>query len=123
MRNPYSGWVKVWRQLLEHPVLAKDNDALRIWLQLLLTAEHREHGEVLKWGPAYHAGTQLGAGHVIVNERDLAVACNVNHLKVHRVLHDMQKRNEIELMPSKSGTYVRILKWNQYQSKPPKKAL
>ena len=36
------GWIKLHRELLDNPVVTKDNDYLAVWIYLLLEATHSE---------------------------------------------------------------------------------
>jgi len=37
-----TGWIKLYRKILENPIATKDTDYFAVWIYLLLKATHKE---------------------------------------------------------------------------------
>ena len=42
------GWIKVYRQMLDNPIVCKDSDHIAVWIYLLLNATHTEYDTLFK---------------------------------------------------------------------------
>jgi len=105
-----SGWVKLYRQSLENPIICKDSDHFSIWNYLLLKATHTER-EVVFGG----CKITLQKGQLITGRKAIAVKFNISESKVQRVLKTLEIEHQIEQQTSNKSRLVSILNWSLYQ--------
>lgn len=43
-----NGWIKLYRSMLNNPIVMKDADHLAVWVYLLLNATHEEYKVLFK---------------------------------------------------------------------------
>ena len=104
------GWVKLYRKLMENPVVTKDADHLAIWIYLLLNATHDTY-------PALFRGEKilLQPGQLLTGCISIANRLNVNESKVRRVLKSFENDGQIDRQISNKNSLISILNWDFYQ--------
>lgn len=105
------GYVRLYRKILDNPIIWKDSDHVAIWIYLLLNATHKEIPVIFKG-----ERTILKPGQLIVGSKAIAEELNINYVKVHRVLNDFKVEKQIEKQASNKNSLITILNWEKYQS-------
>lgn len=105
------GYVRLYRKILDNPIIWKDSDHVAIWIYLLLNATHKEISVIFKGEK-----TILRPGQLIVGSKAIAEELNINYVKVHRVLNDFKVEKQIEKQASNKNSLITILNWEKYQS-------
>ena len=105
------GYVRLYRKILDNPIIWKDSDHVAIWIYLLLNATHKEISVIFKG-----ERTILKPGQLIVGSKAIAEELNINYVKVHRVLIDFKVEKQIEKQASNKNSLITILNWEKYQS-------
>lgn len=103
------GWITLHRKLLDSP-LAKNADAMLLWVHLLLKTNHRD-GE-------YILGTQvikIPKGSLMAGRLSLAKATGLHQSKIQRLLVLFQKMGFIEQQTYSKYRLISITNWRQYQ--------
>ena len=104
------GYVKVYRKLLDNPLVCKDADHLAVWLYLLLHATHREHAELFRGEKIL-----LKPGQLLTGRQAIAAKLKLNENKVQRILKTFEKEQQIEQQASNKNRLITICKWQEYQ--------
>jgi DNA-binding transcriptional regulator YhcF (GntR family) len=104
-----NGWVKLHRQLADHP-RAKDPDWLAVWLRLLLLATHKECKMI--FGKEL---ITLKPGQLITSRKSLQMQTGVNESKIERVLTCLKTEHQIEQQSSSISRLITILNWSKFQ--------
>ena len=105
------GFIKLYRKLLENPIICKDGDYLAVWIYLLLNATHKEY-------PALFKGEKiiLQPGQLITGRKSISVKLNISESKVQRILKTFENEQQIEQQPSNQNRLISIVNWQEYQS-------
>ena len=104
-----SGWIKLHRKLLEHPV-ASNAKYLSVWVHLLLKANHKEKQFIFN-----DKTIKLKSGELITSLKKLAEQTGINLKTVYRILKWMEKEKLIVKESSSKFTKIKILNWEKYQ--------
>jgi len=106
-----NGWIKIYRKMLDNPVVMKDADHLAVWMYLLLKATHDEY-------PVMFGGKKivLRSGQLITGRKKIADAVGVNESKVFRILKLFKSEQQIEQQTSNQNSLISILNWELYQT-------
>lgn len=110
------GYIKLYRSVLDNPVVWKDTEYLAVWIFLLLNASHREmnmlyNGEKIVLLP----------GQLITGRKLIASKTGVSESKVQRILQRFVFEHQIEQQTSTRSRIITICNWNQYQQIEPAK--
>jgi len=108
----FQGWIKLHRKILNSRV-AQDNEEFLAWIKLLLMATHTELRFTSKGDLVI-----LQPGELITSERQLRTTWGVSRRKVRKFLETWEKDEMIEVKKSPKGTWIKILKWQEYQGIP-----
>jgi uncharacterized phage protein (TIGR02220 family) len=105
------GWVKLYRQTLENPIVCKDAEYFSVWCYLLLNATHKSYkvefkGEVISLAP----------GQLITGRKKIAQQFNISESKVQRILKKLEIEQQIEQQTSTKKRLISVLNWDKYQS-------
>lgn len=105
-----AGFVKFYRETLDHPVVHKDNDYYVVWSYLLLNANFEEgvtefNGQLFTVKP----------GQMIRGRKQISEKCKVNESKTERILKRFEIEQMIEQQTSKRKRLITILNWKDYQ--------
>lgn len=105
-----NGYVKIYRKLLDNPIICKDSDYFSVWIYLLLNATHTEYDTIFK-----NERITLKSGQLITGRRVIAEKLNIDENKVQRILKMFEKQHQIEQQTSTKNRLISILNWNEYQ--------
>lgn len=110
------GWVKMYRDILENPIVCKDSEYFAIWSYLLLQAVHADKDAVF-------AGERitLKPGQLITGRKQIAKHFKISESKVQRVLKVFEEENQITQTSSNKNRLISILNWAQFQEVPKEK--
>ncbi len=106
-----NGYVKIYRDMLDNPVVCKDNDYFRVWLYLLLTASHKGYFAIFNGKKI-----ELRAGQLITGRKSIAEKCNISESKAQRILKSFKIEHQIEQQTSNKNRLITILNWDKYQN-------
>lgn len=105
-----NGWIKLYRKIMENPIVAKDADHLAIWVYLLLNATHEAY-------PALFKGEKivLQPGQLLTGRKAISDRLAISESKVQRVLDDFKSEHQIEQQTSNKNRLISIVNWDFYQ--------
>lgn len=105
------GWVKIYRKMLDNPIVWKDSDTVAIWVYLLLNATHKAI-------PALFKGKkiQLEPGQLITGTISISKKLKINKDKVQRTLKCFEDDKQIAQQTSNKNRLISILNWDEYQN-------
>lgn len=110
MRNN-CGWVKLYRSILDNPVVMKSTAHFAIWCLLMLMASNKPQKALFRGESIELKPGQLVTGRKELNNR----FCDLNESKVERILKDLENEQQIEQQKSNKGRLITLLNWNKYQ--------
>lgn len=100
-----SGWVKLHRQILEWEWYS-DNNCFRLFLHLLLKANHKEKR---------FKGIELKVGSIVTSRDLLARETGLSSQQIRTALNKLISTNEITSVTSSQGTIIQIVSYEKYQ--------
>lgn len=102
-----SGWVKLHRRLRDWEWY-QDANMLRVFLHLLLSANHKA---------GFWRGIPVGAGQVLTGRFELSRELKLSEQQIRTTLSKLQKTNEIHIKSTNQFSIITIVKWEEYQVK------
>ena len=105
------GYIKLYRQLLDNPVVCKDAYHYAIWGYLLLSATHDNYDVVFG-----KKRITLKPGQLITSRKSISEQFHINESKCERVLTLFKNEQMIEQQSSSKNRLITIQKWTDYQS-------
>lgn len=100
-----TGWIKLHRQILEWEWYS-DNNCFRVFLHLLLKANHKEKR---------FKGIELKVGSIVTSRDLLARETGLSSQQVRTALNKLISTNEITSVTSSQGTILQIVSYEKYQ--------
>jgi hypothetical protein len=100
-----SGWIKLHRQILEWEWYS-DNNCFRLFLHLLLKANHKEKR---------FKGIELKVGSIVTSRDLLARETGLSSQQIRTALTKLISTNEITSVTSSQGTIIQIVSYEKYQ--------
>jgi hypothetical protein len=100
-----SGWIKLHRQILEWEWYS-DNNCFRLFLHLLLKANHKEKR---------FKGLELKVGSIVTSRDLLARETGLTSQQIRTALTKLISTNEITSVTSSQGTIIQIVSYEKYQ--------
>ena len=100
-----NGYIKLFRKLTEWEWYT-DGDTLRVFLHLLLKANHKDH----KW-----QGQTVSMGQCIIGRKELAKELKMTEARVRKSLLHLKSTNEITIKSTNKYSLVSIVNWEFYQ--------
>lgn len=107
-----AGFVKIYRKILDNPIICKDSDHLSTWLFLLLSAAHESHDVLFGKDKI-----TLKIGQLITSRKSISDKLGINESKVERILTSFKNEHQIEQQSSSKSRLITILKWGDYQKR------
>ena len=104
------GYIKLYRKILNNPIICKDTDYLSVWIYLLLNATHNEYDAVFR-----NNRITLKSGQLITGRKTIADKFNIDENKVQRILKYFEKQHQIEQQTSNKNRLISISNWGKYQ--------
>lgn len=105
-----NGWIKLYRKIIDNPIVTKDADHLAIWIYLLLNATHDDYPVLFKGERVV-----LKAGQLVTGCVSIATRLSINETKVRRVLKAFESDGQIDRQTSNKNSLISILNWEFYQ--------
>lgn len=106
-----TGYVKLYRKMLDNPVVCKDADHVAVWIYLLLSATWQQY-EVMFEGKTI----TLEPGQLVTGRLAIGVHNKINEYKVQRILKRFENEQLIAQQTTPRNRLISVLNWNQYQS-------
>lgn len=106
-----NGWVKIHRKLLENPIFTNGN-FLKIWLYLLLNAQHKPNK--LLWNSKV---VNLEPGQLLTGRKRIAKDTKVKETSVERCLQLLESLGQIGQQKTNKYRVITLLNWRYYQDK------
>lgn len=106
------GWIRVYRKMLENPIVMKDAEHLAVWVWLLLNATHREHDSLFKGEKV-----TLHSGQLITGRIKVAQELKISESKVERILKTFESEHQIEQQKSNKNRLITVVNWDKYQTR------
>jgi hypothetical protein len=103
--NNQQGWIKLHRQILEWEWYS-DNNCFRLFLHLLLKANHKEKR---------FKGIELKVGSIVTSRDLLARETGLTSQQIRTALNKLISTNEITSVTSSQGTIIQIVSYEKYQ--------
>ena len=100
-----SGWIKLHRQIIDWEWYT-DHNTFRVFLHLLLTANHKDKK---------YKGMELKAGTIVTSRDLLAIATGLSVRQVRTALYKLKTTNELTIKTSPQGTIIQIVNYLKYQ--------
>lgn len=100
-----SGWIKIHRQIIDWEWFT-DTTTFRVFLQLLLKANHKEKK---------YRGMVLKVGTIITSREILAFETSLSVQQVRTALDKLKSTNEITIKTSSQGTIIEVINYAKYQ--------
>ena len=105
-----TGWIKLHREYLNNPIIAKDAEHFAVWAYLLLNACYEVcrgvfGGEVI----------ELGAGELLVSQRQICRDLKIDKSKLGRILNLFKSEELIKTRTDRQKTLVSIELWDTEQ--------
>jgi hypothetical protein len=100
-----SGWIKLHRQILDWEWYS-DNNAFRVFMHLLLKANHKDRR---------FKGIELKAGSVVTSRDILAIETGLSVQQIRTSLDKLKLTNEITSETSSKGTIIQLVNYEKYQ--------
>lgn len=105
-----NGYIKLYRKILDNPIVCKDMEHFIVWIYLLLNATHKEHDVVFK-----NERVTLKAGQILTGRKKIGQRFNIDENKVQRILKYFEKQHQIEQQMSSKNRLITIVNWKEYQ--------
>lgn len=105
-----NGYIKLYRKMLDNPVVTKDAISLAIWIYLLLNATHKEQEIMFKGQKITLQPGQLVTGIISISKK-----MKVDKNKVQRTLKLFENDKQIEQQTSNKNRLITIVNWKLYQ--------
>lgn len=99
------GWIKLHRQILEWEWYS-DNNCFRLFLHLLLKANHKEKR---------FKGIELKVGSIVTSRDLLAKETGLSSQQIRTALTKLNSTNEITCVTNSQGTIIQIVSYEKYQ--------
>jgi hypothetical protein len=105
------GWIKLSRKILDNPIFTK-GDYLKVWLFLLLTAQHEESSFI--WN---NKKQTLKCGQLLTGRKKIAQKTKVAESQIYKILKYLELEQQIEQQKTTKFTIITIVNWSKYQQK------
>ena len=104
------GYLKLFRQTKNNPVVMKDADHLAVWIWLLMEAVFRPTDVVFKGKRITLQPGQMTTGRKVIAEQ-----LRISESKVQRILTCFENEHQIEQRTDHQCRLITIVSWEKYQ--------
>ena len=104
------GWIKLYRKMLDNPIITKDSDYLSVWIYLLLNTTHKEYDVLFKG-----KRITLQKGQLLTGRKSISEKLKIDENKVQRILKTLENEHQIEQQNSNKNRLITIVSWDKYQ--------
>lgn len=101
-------WIKIYDKMLDWEWYG-DIPTVRLWLHLLITANYKDK----QW-----RGMTIKRGQRFCSRATLADETGLSQRQVRTALEHLISTNEVTSQPTKGGTLITLVKYNEYQQAP-----
>lgn len=101
-----SGWIKIHRQILDWEWF-DDKNAFRLFMYLLLKANHKERS---------YKGKVINVGETLTGLELLSKELGLTVQQTRTALSKLKSTNEITIKTSSQGTVIQIVNYSKYQT-------
>lgn len=108
---PRHGWVKLFRSVLEDPLLNKDPEYLALWVHLLCNAAFEPTPALLGRDRII-----LQPGQLTTGRKQLSVNSGISESKVERALTAFENAQLIEQRTTSRNRLISIVSWSEYSA-------
>lgn len=108
--NNMEGWIKLYRKMLDNPIIIKDSDYLAVWIYLLLNTTHKEYDVLFKG-----KRITLKKGQLLTGRKSISEKLKIDENKVQRILKALENEHQIEQQSSNKNRLITIVLWDKYQ--------
>ena len=105
------GWIKIYRKMLDNPIITKDGDYLSVWIYLLLNATHEIYDTIIEG-----QRITLQKGQLVTGRKSISQKLHINESKVQRILKCFENEQQIEQQTNPRNRVITITNWNEYQT-------
>ena len=106
------GYIKMYRSILDNPIVCKDSEVFAIWCYLLLEATHEGYETLFGKERITVKKSQL-----VTSRKSISNKFGINESKVERTFTLFKNEHMIEQQSSTKNRLITILNWDKYQSK------
>lgn len=106
-----NGYIKIYRKILDNPIVCKDTDYFMVWIYLLLKATHSGYYSIFQGKKI-----ELMPGQLITGRKKIAKACNISESKVQRILTVFESEQQIKKQSSNKNSLITVVNWKKYQT-------
>ena len=103
------GWIKIHRKMTEWEWYT-DANTLRLFLHLLLKANHKES----KW-----KGETIKAGEILTGRKILAHELALSEQQIRTSINKLKSTNEITIKSTSQYSVIKLNNWKTYQAEQP----
>jgi hypothetical protein len=103
------GWIKVHRQLLNHPKFS-DGDWLKVWMFLLCSVTHSPLDRMFSGNRI-----SLKPGQLLTSRKSISASVSVQESKVERILKHLKSEQQIELQSDNRSRLITVCNWGAFQ--------
>lgn len=104
------GYIKMYRSILDNPIVCKDSEVFAIWCYLLLEATHNEYETLFG-----NERIVVKKGQLITSRKSISNHFKINESKCERVFTLLKNEQMIEQQSSTKNRLFTILNWDKYQ--------
>jgi len=104
-----AGYIKLYRNLLDNPVMQKP-DYLSVWIYLLLKANHKITTFIFN-----NKTIELQPGQLVTGRKKLSRATGISESQIYKILNYFEMEHQIEQQKNNRFTLISILNWQDYQ--------
>lgn len=105
------GYIKLYRDVLDNPIVTKDADYFAVWGYLLLNAAHEKKSALFNG-----KRVELMPGQLITGRKTIAERLHIHESKVQRVLKCFESEQQIEQQANRHNRLITVKNWGKYQS-------
>jgi len=105
-----NGFIKLFR-CIEDSFFWNDSEAVHLWIQLLLSANHKDK-EMLLSGQK----VLIKSGQFVCSRNTLSLKTGINESKIQRLLKLFENEQQIEQQTNSKNRIISICNWQKYQS-------
>lgn len=104
-----NGFIKLFR-CIEDSFFWNDSQAVHLWIQLLLSANHKDKEMLLSGEKVI-----IKSGHFVCSRNTLSLKTGINESKIQRILKVFESEQMIEQQVNSKYRMISISNWNKYQ--------
>lgn len=105
-----NGFIKLFR-CIEDSFFWNDSEAVHLWIQLLVSANHKDK-EILLSGKK----ETIKSGQFVCSRNTLSLKTGIKESKIQRLLKLFENEQQIEQQMNSKFRIISILNWHKYQS-------